>query len=141
MELKQLAAPILILLALATLAIWGARQQPPSGQGTEIHCADPVAGCSFLHQGMPAQLRFSNQPETLKPFRIYLAHPQVNKASASFQMADMNMGFNRYDFKPQGKGQWLATVTLPVCTASRVDWIAELELDGKLYRMTFITRK
>lgn len=139
--MKQLAAPILILLALAALAIWGARQQPQPGQGIEIHCADPVAGCTFLHGGIPAQLRFSAQPETLKAFSIHLTHPQIKKASASFQMANMNMGFNRYDFKPQRSGQWLATVTLPVCTASRVDWIAEFELDGKLYRMAFITQK
>ena len=139
--MKQLTAPILVLIALAALAIWGARQQAQPGQVTEIRCADPVAGCAFLHHGTPAQLRFSAQPETLKPFSIHLAHPLVKRASASIQMADMNMGFNRYDFKPQGKGEWMANVTLPVCTASRVDWIAELALDGAFYRLTFTTRK
>lgn len=138
--MKQLAVPILVLIALAALAIWGARQQTQPGQVAEIRCANPVAGCAFMHNGARAQLHFSIQPETLKPFSIRLAHPFVEKASASFQMADMNMGFNRYDFKPQGKGEWIATVTLPVCTASRVDWIAELELDGRFYRMTFATR-
>lgn len=143
--MKPLAAPILILAALAAIAIWGARQQAQPEHAaetlTEIHCANSVAGCTFMHHGTPAQLRFSAQPETLKPFSIYLAHPLVKKASASFQMADMNMGFNRYDFKPQAKGEWAANVTLPVCTASRVDWIAELALDGAFYRLTFTTRK
>lgn len=139
--MKQLAVPILILLALAALAIWGARQQAAPAQAVQIQCANPVAGCAFMHGGIPAQLRFSAQPETLKPFSINLAHPALQKASASFQMRDMNMGFNRYDFKPLGQGAWQANVTLPVCTASRVDWIAELELDGKLYRTTFTTRE
>jgi hypothetical protein len=139
--MKQLAAPMLVLLALTALAIWGARQQTPPEQVTEIRCADPVAGCAFMHNGTPAQLHFSAQPEVLRPFSITLVHPSVQKASASFQMASMNMGFNRYDFRAQGKGEWIANVTLPVCTAGRVDWIAELVLDGRFYRMTFATRK
>jgi hypothetical protein len=139
--MKQLAAPILILLALAALAIWGARQQAQPQQMQEIRCADPVSGCAFMHNGAATQLRFSVQPQALNPFSITIAHPALRKASASFQMANMNMGFNRYDFKPQGKGLWIASVTLPVCTASRVDWVAELELDGRFYRMTFTTRK
>lgn len=139
--MKQLTAPILVLIALAALAIWGARQQTQPAQVVEIHCANPLAGCTFMHNGALAQLRFSTQPETLKPFSISLAHPGLEKVSASFQMADMNMGFNRYDFRQQNKNVWIASITLPICTASRVDWITELALDDAFYRMTFTTLK
>lgn len=139
--MKRLAAPILIIVALAALAIWGELQQ--SGQETAtqpIVCPDPVAGCTFIHKGMPANLRFSSQPEALRPFVLSLTSPSLRKASVSFQMSGMNMGFNRYDLKLGDGGLWSANITLPVCTVNRVDWIAELDLDGQLYSLTFAAR-
>lgn len=138
--MKQLAVPVLIIVALAALAIWGARHKAPQQTAQPIVCADPVAGCTFVHKGAPAQLRLSTQPEALRPFVLSLAHPGLRKASVSFQMSGMDMGFNRYDLRPAPDGRWTASITLPVCTVSRVDWIAELNLDGQLYALTFATR-
>jgi hypothetical protein len=139
--MKRLAIPLLVIIALAALAIWGARQQSTSPQAAQvIVCADPVAGCTFLHQGLPAHLQFSTQPEALRPFVLSLASPGLHKASVSFQMSGMNMGFNLYDLRPAPDGRWAANITLPVCTVSRVDWIAELNLDGQLYTLAFATR-
>ena len=140
MGLKRFAIPVLIIIALAALAIWGARQQAPQQAAQPIVCADPVAGCTFMHNGAPAQLRFSVQPEALKPFVLSLESPTLRKASVSFQMTGMNMGFNLYELRPGPEGRWAATITLPVCTVSRVDWIAELNLDGQLYVLGFATR-
>jgi len=139
-KIKQLAIPLLVIAALAALAIWGALQQSRPQTAQPIVCADPVAGCTFVHKGMPANLRFSAQPEALQPFVLSLVSPNLRTASVSFQMSGMNMGFNRYDLKPGADGRWAANITLPVCTVSRVDWIAELNLDGQLYTLTFATR-
>ena len=138
--MKRLVVPILIIVALAALALWGAWQKAPRQEAQTLACADPVAGCAFMHGGMPATLRFSTQPEALKPFVLSIASPNLRKASVSFQMVGMDMGFNRYDLRPAAGGNWTASVTLPVCTVSRVDWIAELELDGRLYIVAFTTR-
>lgn len=138
--MKRLLVPMLVIAALAALALWGAWQKAPKQSAQSIACADPVAGCTFLHKGLPANLRFSARPEALKPFELSIAGPGLHKASASFQMVGMDMGFNRYDLKPGADGQWTARVTLPVCTVSRVDWVAELDLDGQLYIVSFNTR-
>lgn len=138
--MKRLAVPLLIIAALAGLAIWGALRQSGPQPAQPIVCSDPVAGCTFMHRGAPVSLRFSVPPEALKPFVLSLSGPRLARASVSFQMVGMDMGFNRYDFKPGADGNWAARVTLPVCTVSRVDWIAELDLDGQLYSLTFSTR-
>jgi hypothetical protein len=140
LNIRQHAVPVLIIVALAALAIWGARQQSSPQTAQPIVCADPVAGCTFLHKGLPAYLQFSAQPEALRPFVLSLAHPNLQKASVSFQMSGMNMGFNLYELRPAADGRWTAKVTLPVCTVSRMDWIAELNLDGQFYTLTFTTR-
>ena len=137
--MKRFAVPVLVIVALVTLAIWGARQNAPQQTAQPIVCADPVAGCTFMHNGLPARLQFSTQPEALRPFVFSLAHPNLHKASVSFQMSGMNMGFNLYELKPDRDGHWAASITLPVCTVSRVDWIAELNLDGQLYALSFAT--
>jgi hypothetical protein len=138
--MKRFAVPVLILLALGALAFWGAWQRAPKQKAQPIVCSDPVAGCTFEHNGILANLRFSTQPQALRPFVLSLSSPNLRKASASFQMAGMDMGFNLYELRPGPDGRWTASITLPVCTVNRVDWIAELNLDGQLYALTFTTR-
>ncbi len=137
--MKRFAIPVLVIVALGALAIWGTLQQSSTKPAQPIVCSDPVAGCTFMHKGVSANLRFSSQPEALRPFVLTLAIPNLRTASVSFQMSGMNMGFNRYDLKLDAKGNRSASITLPVCTVSRVDWIAELDLDGQLYSLTFTT--
>lgn len=138
--MKRLIAPTLVIVALASLALWGAWQKASRQEAQIIACADPVSGCSFMHDGLPATLRFSVQPEALKPFELSIAGTSLRKAAVSFQMVGMDMGFNRYDLRRDAAGNWIAQVTLPVCTVSRVDWIAELTLDDRLYTLAFNTR-
>jgi hypothetical protein len=138
--MKRLLVPVLIILALAMLALWGAWQKAPKAPAQTIVCVNPLAGCTFMHGGAPATLRFSTQPEALRPFALSISAPSLRKVSASFQMVGMDMGFNRYDLRQDAAGNWTASVTLPVCTVSRVDWIAELDLDGRLYILKFNTR-
>jgi hypothetical protein len=138
--MKRLLVPVLIILALSMLALWGVWQKAPKAPAQTIACESPPAGCSFMHEGMPATLRFSTPPEALKPFVLSISVPGLRKASASFQMVGMDMGFNRYDLRQDAAGNWTASVTLPVCTVNRADWVAELNLDGRLYVLSFNTR-
>lgn len=139
-KIKQLAIPLLVITALAALAVWGALQQSRPQTAQTIICPDPLAGCTFLHKNAPVRLQFSARPEALKPFALSLTSPALRKASVSFQMSGMDMGFNRYNLLPETGALWTANIRLPVCTASRADWIAELDLDGRLYRLSFAAR-
>lgn len=137
--IKRFAVPVLVLLALAGLAIWGAMQQAAPEDIQPIPCTHPVSGCTFMHRNAPAQIRFSVAPEPLKPFVVTISHPTLSKASVSFQMAGMDMGFNRYDFRKNQQGVWSASITLPVCVSGRVDWISEFQLDDRFYSLAFVT--
>ena len=58
--------------------------------------------------------------------------------SVSFSMRDMDMGFNRYDLHRQADGGWLAqNVRLPLCTEERHDFLADVSVDGQVYRVPF----
>jgi len=138
--IKRFAVPALVLAALAGLAIWGALQKTRPDKVQPIPCINPVSGCTVVLHGTPARISFSSTPETMKPFVITLSHPALQQASASFQMIGMDMGFNRYDLKRGPDGNWTARIVLPVCTASRADWVAELKLDGQFYSLSFSTR-
>jgi hypothetical protein len=140
LNVKPLVVPLLVLVALAGLAIWGALQKTPPAAAQPLPCADPVAGCNFTHRGLPARVRFSATPETMKAFILTVSHPALQRASASFQMVGMDMGFNRYDLKRGADGNWTARVVLPVCTASRADWVVELKLDDAFYSLPFTSR-
>lgn len=133
----RLAVPVSVLAGLAALAIWGALQRASPQSTQAIPCADPIAGCTFVHHDAPATLRFSATPEPLKPFFVTLSHPGLKTASISFQMAGMDMGFNRYDLQRGADGVWTARIVLPVCASRRVDWISEIHLDDRFYSLRF----
>lgn len=137
--IKRLAVPLLILLALAALAVWGVLQKSQPESVQPISCVNPVAGCTFVHDGVPTQISFSVTPETMKPFVITLSHPALRKVSASFQMIGMDMGFNRYDLHGRD-GAYSARVTLPVCVSGRHDWTLYLTLDDRRYALPFSSR-
>lgn len=135
--MKRFIVPVLVIVALAALALWGAWPKNSPRQAQAINCTEPTAGCTFMHDGLTATLRFSARPEALKPFVLSISARRLRRASVSFQMADMDMGFNRYELLQDAEGNWTAQVTLPVCTVSRGGWVAELTLDGRPYTLAF----
>lgn len=65
----------------------------------------------------------------------------TNEISVSFEMDDMEMGFNRFVLKKQEDGIWRAEqIRLPFCTAARHDWWAVWTIGGTTYRAAFETR-
>lgn len=132
---KWLAAAVLLLVfAAAKLAglYWWQQKQPAA----ESLACDIGRGCT-LPNG--AVLRFTPAADLKTPFDIALSGSGAEKAvSVSFSMRDMDMGFNRYDLHRQADGGWLAqSVRLPLCTEARHDFLADVSVDGQVYRVPF----
>lgn len=139
--MKSWLTPLLIILALGSLAFWATLRQTTPEAVQVINCKYPVTGCDFLHNGQQSQLRFSAMPKAMKAFSIELYAPAAWKVSARFQMNGMDMGFNRYDFKAERGGHFKAeSIMLPVCTQARSDWAVFFSLDDKTYRLNFQAR-
>ncbi|MCL5060480.1 MAG: hypothetical protein M1449_08205 [Candidatus Thermoplasmatota archaeon] len=134
----RMLAPLLLVIALAAIAVAGYWLKRPA-EAVAVSCADPLAGCGFSHRGTPARVRFSRQPVPLEAFELTVTAPNAAKISAEFQMAGMDMGFNRYDLRPVADGAFASNVTLPVCVSGRRDWVLTLDLDGSRYALPFST--
>ncbi|MGF6147282.1 Uncharacterised protein [Kingella potus] len=128
------AAALLFLFAAVKLAAlyWWTGKQPAA---EDVRC-DLAAGCT-LPDG--AVLRFAPAAGLKTPFAITLDHAADAAAvSVSFSMRDMDMGFNRYDLRRDAAGVWRAqNVRLPLCTEARHDFLADVAVDGKVYRVPF----
>jgi hypothetical protein len=131
--------PLLLVLALLAVALAGYWLKRPA-EALAVPCADPLAGCAFIHRGAPASARFSMLPLPLEAFTLDVTAPGAHKISAEFQMVSMEMGFNRYDLRPGRDGAFSARVTLPVCVSGRHDWMLYLDIDGSRYALPFSTR-
>jgi hypothetical protein len=140
--MKRVLAPLLLVVVLVAVAVAGYWLQRPAGV-IAVPCADPLAGCTFIHHGAPVSVRFLTRPVALEAFGLSVAAPNARKVSAEFQMLRMNMGFNRYDLhpaKPGESGVFTARITLPVCVSGQRDWMLYLEIDSMRYALPFSTR-
>ncbi|MFP5418406.1 MAG: hypothetical protein ACLGHA_04530 [Gammaproteobacteria bacterium] len=137
--MKRLIVPVLVIAGLVGIALAGFwfRQQ---ADARPVACRDPVAGCSFEHDGAPARLRFSGPPGALEAFGLEVRASAAKRVSAEFQMQGMEMGFNRYDLSPTPGGVFTGQVTLPVCISGRRDWTLFLSIDGTRYAVPFSAR-
>ena len=136
--MKRAWLPLLVAVALLAIAATGWWLKRPAG-AVDVACSDPVAGCTFSHDGAAATVRFSMQPVPLQAFELAVDAPGAARVSAEFQMVGMDMGFNRYDLRPQN-GAFVSRITLPVCVSARRDWLLYLELDGRRYAVPFSSR-
>lgn len=109
--------------------------QPPDRPAEHLSCPDLVAGCLLPAQG--GRVVFDRYPRSMQPFQLTIEAPDAREVHASFVMADMQMGLNRYRLLADGAGQWKAEIILPVCTEARTDWVMTLDVDGRLYQLQF----
>jgi len=137
--MKRVWAPLLLAVALVAIAVAGWWLKRPA-EAVAVACVDPLAGCAFSHRGAPASVRFSKTPAPLEAFELRVSAPGATRISAEFQMVGMDMGFNRYDLRPAGRGAFASNVTLPVCVSGRRDWVLTLDVDGSRYALPFSTR-
>lgn len=108
--------------------------------GTVEGCDVARQSCSATRDGMIVDLTLGPEVIPLEPFTVRLQLDgdmltQDESVTVDFQMEGMDMGLNRYRMRQEGE-HWLATATLPVCTASRMDWYAEVEFAARGERYT-----
>lgn len=118
-------AVILSVIGLLTYL----RQVPSSAVVQAMGCPDIVRGCS----GAGLTVRMDRVPQVMRPFRLTvhadaMDAENIDAMEVSFQMAGMEMGFNRYRLQQRGASDWDADVTLPVCVRDRKDWLMLLDV-------------
>lgn len=130
-------------LSLLLAVLGGCSRDEPATlvQAEAKGCDAALAECRIRLEGVAVTLKLGSGVEPLKPFAIRAtieAAEQPEQVVIDFQMRDMEMGLNRYRLLPQ-QGEWQGRATLPVCSASRMDWDALLEftLAGRAYRLHF----
>lgn len=137
--MRRLWLPLAMIALLVAIAVAGYWAKRPA-EAEPIACVDPVAGCEFRHRGVSAGIRFSQLPVPLEPFVLSVKAPDSARVSAEFHMVGMDMGFNRYDLRPQVTGEFSSRITLPVCVSGRRDWMLYIDIDGRRYALPFSSR-
>jgi hypothetical protein len=105
-------------------------------------CDPTLTTCRVSDGDITVSLNIDRRVKALQPFSLRLvlegAEGEAQSVVADFQMQGMDMGTNRYRLLPRENG-WQATVTLPICSASRMDWHAVIEftLDGEPFLAVF----
>jgi hypothetical protein len=138
-RLGHIAALVLMLLLAACSGKSDAQRRL---LGVANDCDAALTRCRVSDDDTSVSLMMGPKVKPLQPFTLSLlidgGKVAAQSVVADFQMQGMDMGSNRYRLQPGEKG-WQATATLPVCTASRMDWLAvvEFELDGKPVRAVF----
>jgi len=131
----------ILLGAVAGAMLFQIFQQTRHQSVQSIACENLIQSCRISVDGQNLEVSFSATPSALKPFLLTVKAVGVENVSASFHMANMEMGMNRYALIPVAEGVWQAKVILPVCVAGRRDWILVLTLDESIIQIPFATQK
>ncbi|MGO3859575.1 MAG: hypothetical protein ACTJHL_10010 [Neisseriaceae bacterium] len=122
---------------VAMLLWW---QQEQGTKNVQVLDCNVRSGC-ILPDGNGAVFRMSAPISAQTPFNITLSGVDVTQeASVSFEMVDMDMGFNRYRLIPAAEGAdtlEAQQVRLPVCVSQRTDYIALLSTEQGQYKIHF----
>ena len=97
--------------------------------GEVNNCDSAQQSCLYSSNGLNASLQLGDGSGVgeLKPFDVqFLINSDPEEVKLSFIMPDMDMGPNLYRMKKVGE-QWTARPMLPICSASRLDWTAEVQ--------------
>jgi hypothetical protein len=92
---------------------------------------DVRSGCVAEAEDFAVALSMGPEVRALTPFPVNVEHrrgPEIDSMTVAFDMADMDMGSNRYRLIGSDGGAWHASVTLPVCMSGRSDWLADFEI-------------
>jgi len=125
--------PWVLLLILFISGLFLSRYfQSPTGN-TELpailvpeHCLFNQIPCDIQVGTYNYTVKVTGEVSPLKPFSVILDGNDIEAATLSFSMRDMDMGVNRFIMNNTKDSSWETQAMLPVCTASRNDWIAEL---------------
>lgn len=147
MSMNQARWLVATFVILATLSfIWGHNPAHLGKPQTASGAVKPVSvpkDCPLKGEGCTLSLPGAGTvtvraPAIIKPLQKFVltVTPQGETAkslgavSVDFQMVGMDMGINQYPLDRQADGQYRQTVILPVCTSTRTDWVAILNLSS-----------
>lgn len=111
--------------------------------GKAENCDAASEACRITAEGLGVTLMLGPDVRPLIPFPVKLVFESGGAVQGNvvvdFQMPEMDMGVNRYRLQQSSATLWQGTATLPVCTVSRMDWIAivEFSLDGQPYKLIY----
>lgn len=141
-----MAVPRLVLVSCLSLFILACSSEKGEERrllGTAEDCDAAITTCRVSSGDIMVSLSMGKDVRPLQPFLLNLdiegGEVEAQSVVADFQMQGMEMGANRYRLIEQPDG-WQAMVTLPLCTASRMDWLATIEfvLNGKPSQAVFL---
>jgi hypothetical protein len=102
----------------------------PINLGVAKSCDAAEKVCYVSNGRYSISLELEKKLIPLKPFtttlKITAEDDKPHDVVMDFRMVGMDMGLNRYRLNKNGN-VWTGSVTLPVCVASRTDWLAVVE--------------
>ncbi len=110
--------------------------------GVATSCDAAISPCDVKLDNYRLKLLFTPAVKPLQPFVVELQLSGKNiepkNVIMDFIMVGMDMGMNRYRLN-KSDDTWKGRAILPVCTASRTDWVANVEFmdKGKKYVVAF----
>ncbi|QLG88444.1 hypothetical protein HQ393_09395 [Chitinibacter bivalviorum] len=93
-----------------------------------IACPDLQAGCQFQLNKQQFWVQSEQAIGGNQLFTVLLKG-SAKQVLGSWQMQGMDMGPNQYRFIQEGSDRWRAKMALPMCTASRQDWLFVVTVD------------
>ena len=132
-------------LLLCALCLLAACDQAPGTAASAVSLTlalpcDIHSGCTARNNELVMNVRFGTIPRALQPFPMQVSiesDKTVESVTVGFSMRGMDMGHNRYRLVAAASHDWKGNVTLPICSAGRSDWLADIEVmvAGKRYRL------
>jgi hypothetical protein len=133
---RNLVAAAVLGLALGSAYAWLQSQAPDplAADAVAEECRPTGTPCTLAADGGEVTLTLPATVRTLQAFDLHVetaGFREVVGVVVRFDMTGMDMGENRYPLKAEGEaeggtGIWSTEAMLPVCTADRVDWFAEV---------------
>ncbi len=130
-----------VLVAAGLVGVWILRSgldQPVRNVVTlqvEADCDSAQRACRARGDELELELRLGPPVRTMESFEISLRRLRGSlgtdaQVTVQFQMRDMEMGLNRYRLVMDAEGIWRGQAMLPVCSAGRSDWIAQVDISA-----------
>jgi hypothetical protein len=139
MTARSWLAPLAITLLIVGVIALNQVYKPRPPTALTLNCPDLRAGCRADLGALTAVIGIDGELRLMRPFELWVRAEGVTKARASFTMEGMDMGFNLYTLRADGKGAYRARITLPICVTGRRDWLLRLDLDGRHLVVPFVT--
>jgi len=130
-----------VLIAVGLIGVWALRPGlDVSSSGAvllqaESNCDGAQRACRIFGTELELELRLGPPVRTMESFEISLRRLRGSlgtdaQVTVQFQMRDMEMGLNRYRLVMGAEGIWRGQAMLPVCSAGRSDWVAQVDISA-----------